>query len=74
MPAPFFRAVNTNGTGYTNLLNLVFRVSSVTGYNPVTGLALAGSTLYGTAWYGGAYDHGTIFFVTTNGSQQWQVA
>jgi uncharacterized repeat protein (TIGR03803 family) len=61
-------AISTNGMGYTNVLNLIFGVSSATGYEPLAGLALAGNTLYGTTWYGGANDRGTLFSVTTNGA------
>ena len=60
-------AINTNGTGYTNLLFFVSTFDSPTGYNPVSGLAVSGDTLYGTTWYGGPYDEGGIFSVTTNG-------
>jgi uncharacterized repeat protein (TIGR03803 family) len=61
-------AISTNGTGYTNLLDLIFGVNAATGYEPLAGLALAGNTLYGTTWYGGADDQGTLFYVTTNGA------
>jgi uncharacterized repeat protein (TIGR03803 family) len=61
-------AISTNGMGYTNALNLIFGVSSATGYEPLAGLAMAGNTLYGTTWYGGANDRGTLFSVTTNGA------
>jgi uncharacterized repeat protein (TIGR03803 family) len=61
-------AISTNGMGYTNVLDLIFGVSSATGYEPLAGLALAGNTLYGTTWYGGADDRGTLFYVTTNGA------
>jgi uncharacterized repeat protein (TIGR03803 family) len=61
-------AINTNGTGYTNLLVLVSAFDSPTGYNPVSGLAVAGNTLYGTTWYGGPYDEGGLFTVATNGA------
>ena len=61
-------AISTNGMGYTNVLNLIFAVNSGTGYEPLAGLALAGNNLYGTTWYGGAYDRGTLFYVATNGA------
>src|SRR5439155_340189 len=31
-------------------------------------LVLSGNTLYGTAWYGGSSNHGTIFAVNTDGT------
>jgi len=61
-------AISTNGIGYTNLLNLNFGVNTASGYEPLAGLALVGNTLYGTTWYGGAGDRGTLFYVTTNGA------
>jgi len=61
-------AINTNGTDFTNLLTLVSTFDSPTGYNPVSGLAVSGNTLYGTTWYGGPYDEGVIYSVATNGA------
>ena len=59
--------LNTNGMGYTNLFTFNFAVNSTTAYGE-NGLAIVGNTLYGTTWYGGAYDYGTLFYVTTNGA------
>jgi uncharacterized repeat protein (TIGR03803 family) len=59
-------AVNTNGTGFTNLYNFV--TSGNGGYNPVGGLILSGDTLYGTAQKGGSGGWGTVFAVKTNGT------
>jgi uncharacterized repeat protein (TIGR03803 family) len=69
-------AINTDGTGYTNLYSF-----SVGGYNasagvntnsdgasPEAGLILSGNTLYGTAYFGGAQNAGTVFKVNTDGT------
>jgi uncharacterized repeat protein (TIGR03803 family) len=61
-------AINTNGTGFTNLLNFNFAIDPNSGDEPYAGVVLSGNTLYGTTWYGGAYDHGTLFSVATNGA------
>ena len=65
-------AVNTNGTGFTNLysfsaLDQNYNTNS-DGARPVGGLILSGNTLYGTAIAGGSGDEGTVFAVSTNGS------
>ena len=51
-------AVNTDGTGFTNVHNFVFGSD---GGNPLAGLILSGHTLYGTAYNGGSYGDGTVF-------------
>ena len=66
-------AVNTNGTGFTNLYSFpgfVFTNASYvyTGTGPNGGLILSGSTLYGTANSGGSAGSGTIFSINTNGT------
>jgi uncharacterized repeat protein (TIGR03803 family) len=58
-------AINTDGSGYTNLHN--FFVGS-DGEGPRGGLVLAGGTLYGTAQGGGGYGDGAMFAVSTNGT------
>lgn len=60
--------LSTNGTGFTNLLGFIFSINSATGYEPEAGLAVAGNNLYGTTWYGGAGDAGTLIYVSTNGA------
>ncbi len=57
-------AVNTNGTGFTNLHSF----TGSDGANPYAGLILSGNTLYGTAEEGGSWDYGTVFAVNTNGT------
>jgi uncharacterized repeat protein (TIGR03803 family) len=51
-------ALNTDGTGFTNLHNFVFGSD---GSNPDAGLTLSGNTLYGTAYNGGGFGNGTVF-------------
>ena len=70
-------AVNTDGTGFTNLH--IFTATAGTaglsgagtngdGAVPRAGLILAGNTLYGTAAGGGSSGNGTVFAVNTDGS------
>jgi uncharacterized repeat protein (TIGR03803 family) len=68
-------AVNTDGTGFTNLHN--FTATSGTaggdginsdGASPFAGLILSGNTLYGTAQFGGNSGNGTVFAIKTNGT------
>jgi uncharacterized repeat protein (TIGR03803 family) len=61
-------AISTNGTGYTNLFNLNSAVDPNSPSEPQAPLVLAGDTLYGATWFGGGYDHGTVFSVATNGA------
>ena len=69
-------AINTNGTGFTNLYSFTatpasdnFQTNS-DGANPYAGLILSGNTLYGTAQDGGsaAAGNGTVFAVNTDGT------
>jgi len=66
-------AVNTDGTGFTNLHNFT-AVSGPLGTNsdgqyPNGGLILSGNTLYGTAYYGGSTGgNGTVFKLNTDGT------
>jgi uncharacterized repeat protein (TIGR03803 family) len=57
-------AVNTDGTGFTNLHSF----SGSDGSSPIGALILAGNTLYGTAFNGGSSDNGTVFAVNTDGT------
>jgi len=58
-------AVNTAGTGFTNLHHFAFAVD---GGNLQAGLVLSGNTLYGTTSAGGSANNGTIFAIGTNGT------
>src|ERR1035438_4428266 len=60
-------AVNTNGTGFTNLYNFT---GGSDGCEPRAGVILSGNTLYGTTCgpYSGAR-FGTVFAVKTDGTR-----
>jgi len=68
-------AVNPDGTGFTNLHTFSATTGSAggeginsDGVNPVGGLILSGSTLYGTAVQGGTAGYGTVFALNTDGT------
>ena len=61
-------SVGTDGTNYQNLLSFTGTAGAATGLYPKGGLALSGTTLYGTTVVGGAYAHGTVFSIATNGT------
>ena len=60
-------AINTGGTGFTNLYSFTAYPSVGDGANPFAGLVLSGNTLYGTTHSGGTDYGGTVFAVTTYG-------
>jgi uncharacterized repeat protein (TIGR03803 family) len=64
-------AVNTDGTGFTNLHVFLYYVLN-DGSTPLAGLALSGSTLYGTTSEDGGNPitpaHGTVFAINTDGT------
>jgi uncharacterized repeat protein (TIGR03803 family) len=60
-------AINTDGTGYTNLHSLNIYTAS-DGTSPAGGLVISGNTLYGTTSNNGRGGQGTVFAVNTNGS------
>src|SRR5665213_367316 len=67
-------AVNTDGTGFTNLHSFTATPPrpgpyvNGDGANPYAGLILSGNTLYGTAVQGGSSGYGTVFAVNTDGT------
>jgi uncharacterized repeat protein (TIGR03803 family) len=68
-------AINTNGSGFTNLYtfsaktaNALGDLTNSDGASPSTRLTLAGTTLYGAAQNGGTNGSGTVFAVSTNGA------
>ena len=61
-------AIGINGQGFTNLVNFNGNVNPNSPTEPEATVVLFGNSLYGTTWFGGAYDNGTIFYVATNGS------
>src|SRR5439155_14564433 len=56
-------ALNTDGTGFTNLHNFTSRLGGTNsdGADPLGRLILSSNTLYGTASQGGSSFNGTIF-------------
>lgn len=58
-------ALNTDGTGLRILHSFT---ATSDGADPFAGLVISGNTLYGTARYGGAYGHGTVYRVNTDGT------
>jgi uncharacterized repeat protein (TIGR03803 family) len=65
-------SIKTNGTAFTTLYNFSALSSNPwtnsDGACPGNGLLLSGDTLYGTACQGGAFGHGTLFKLKTNGA------
>lgn len=53
-------ALNTNGSGFTTVHSFT---GGSDGSRPSAGLLLSGNTLYGTAYWDGAYGHGTVFSI-----------
>jgi uncharacterized repeat protein (TIGR03803 family) len=65
-------AINTNGTGFTNLYSFTavsspFYINSDGAY-PYGALTLSGNTLYGTTANGSTSGQGTVFAVNTDGT------
>jgi len=54
-------AVNTNGSGFTNLYSFMSLAY------PVAGVVLSGNTLFGTTELGGSSSNGTVFAVNADG-------
>jgi uncharacterized repeat protein (TIGR03803 family) len=65
-------AINTDGTGLTNLFNFTYHENSQytnsDGAGPFGSLALYSNTLYGTTGFGGISGNGTIFKINTDGT------
>jgi uncharacterized repeat protein (TIGR03803 family) len=68
-------AINTDGTGFTNLhtfgpatFDAEGNAPNGDGADPEAGLILSGNTLYGTATVGGTNGNGTVFSLNTNGT------
>ena len=67
-------AINTDGTGFTNLYNFSVgtgtfpNVTNSDGAGPGAGLILSNSTLYGTTLGGGSSGNGTVFAIHTTGT------
>ena len=67
-------AINTDGTGFTNLHSFTavyYNAGYYTnndGANPRAALILSGDTLYGTASEGGQSSYGTVFKINTDGT------
>ncbi len=68
-------AVNTDGTGFTNLHNFTPTVQNSSGVltngdgaSPYAGLVLSGGTLFGTTDDGGRFGNGTVFAIQTDGT------
>jgi uncharacterized repeat protein (TIGR03803 family) len=65
-------AVNTNGTGFTNLHSFTSTsgpsYTNSDGANPIATLISSGNTLFGTTWQGGGSGIGTIFSINTDGT------
>jgi uncharacterized repeat protein (TIGR03803 family) len=66
-------AVNTDGSGFTNLYNFTatsgpYPYTNSDGANPQGSLVLSGNTLYGAAFGGGSSGNGTVFALNTNGT------
>jgi len=65
-------SISTNGQNFT-VLHYFLRAAQVSGTNldgftPNAGLIVNGNTLYGTTAFGGNYNDGTVFAITTNAS------
>ena len=58
-------AMETSGSNFNVLHNFE---SQADGSSPVANLILSGTSLYGTAQYGGQFGNGTVYSIGTNGS------
>jgi uncharacterized repeat protein (TIGR03803 family) len=58
-------SIHTDGTKFSNLYN--FRGGN-DGFTPQAGLCIAGNILFGTTYYGGTNDSGTVYAIKTDGT------
>jgi uncharacterized repeat protein (TIGR03803 family) len=61
-------AVGVDGTNYRNLVSFTGTGGSASGQNPLGGLTLSGTTLYGMNYSGGDHGFGNIFAVGIDGT------
>ena len=70
-------SINTDGTGYTNFYSFSFSTADPNqnftdtnsdGTSPFGGVLVADGRIYGTTTYGGRFGAGTIFSLSTNGT------
>ncbi|MGO9110925.1 MAG: choice-of-anchor tandem repeat GloVer-containing protein [Thermoguttaceae bacterium] len=61
-------SVNTDGSGFRNLLSFSGSGGANPGQYPDGDLTLSGSTLYGMTWSGGTSGKGNVFSVNTDGT------
>jgi uncharacterized repeat protein (TIGR03803 family) len=57
-------ALNTDGTGFRTLYNVLGRIQH--GWGAPNGFLLSGSSLVGTIWFGGSWASGAIYQVNTD--------
>ena len=74
-------AVNTDGTGFTNLhtftaLSVPYPGTNSDGANPLAGLVLSSNMLYGNSFHGemAAHRGGTVFALNTDGTGFYEPA
>lgn len=65
--------LNTDGSEFTNLYNFTSLLTGLyetndDGANPMSGLILGGSKLYGASFNGGGFNGGTVFSINSDGT------
>jgi uncharacterized repeat protein (TIGR03803 family) len=64
--------LSPSSSGWTETIIHRFSQSTAAGYNPHSGLVSdSAGNLYGTNYYGGSYDAGTVFKLSPNGAGGW---
>lgn len=64
-------SLKTDGSDYTNFYSFPtesFNGTNGTGGQPLAGMVLSGTNLFGTAWSGGVGGQGTVFRINTDGT------